>query len=227
MKIDVAQNKQKFIEIFKGEIHREGADRLLEWLEKSDFFTMPFTGAYTLSCEGGACLHALNSFRAMSEMVAKYRDRDPNFLLTDLSPDATEEEKAAAIADVDQSVAIISLLHDVCNANCWHLATKNVKNEQTQKWEAVPYYRYDDDFIYGHGSKSVFIITQFMQLYVEEAQAIRFHMQGKEIPYGTTIEELYYDVYRDNALAAVAGAAINEATLVSDKMAWDLIQSGR
>ena len=30
--------KQKFIEYYQANIHREGADRLLEWLQTTDFF---------------------------------------------------------------------------------------------------------------------------------------------------------------------------------------------
>ena len=30
--------KQKFIEYYQTNIHREGADRLLEWLQTTDFF---------------------------------------------------------------------------------------------------------------------------------------------------------------------------------------------
>ena len=33
--------KQKFIEYYQANIHREGADRLLEWLQTTDFFTAP------------------------------------------------------------------------------------------------------------------------------------------------------------------------------------------
>ena len=39
--------KEEFIEIFKANIHREGADKLLDYLEnKSDFFTCPASARY-------------------------------------------------------------------------------------------------------------------------------------------------------------------------------------
>ena len=81
--LDIEANKQKFIQIFKGEIHREGAEALLDWLESnSDFFTMPHTGQRVLSCKGGACQHAQDTFMIMTDMVAKYREKDPTFLLS-------------------------------------------------------------------------------------------------------------------------------------------------
>ena len=44
------------------------------------------------------------------------------------------------------------------------------------QWVQVPYYEYDDRLPYGHGEKSVYIITGFMRLSREEAFAIRYHM---------------------------------------------------
>ena len=40
----------------------------------------------------------------------------------------------------------------------------------------VPFYEYEDRLPYGHGEKSVYIITGFMRLSREEAFAIRYHM---------------------------------------------------
>ena len=37
-------------------------------------------------------------------------------------------------------------------------------------------YKFDEDFVYGHGEKSVYIVSAFMKLTREEAVAIRFHM---------------------------------------------------
>ena len=53
-----------------------------------------------------------------------------------------------------------------------------MKNEQTGKWEKVPFYQVEDQFPYGHGEKSVWLIERFMRLTVEEAAAIRWHMGG-------------------------------------------------
>lgn len=222
--IDVEANKQKFIQIFKGEIHREGADALLNWLENnSDFFTMPHTGQYVLSCKGGACQHALNTFVIMTDMVAKYREKDPYFLLS-LEGNETQEQIDAAVADLDQSIAICSLLHDIANANCWFESTKSVQ-QPDGRWLKQPCWKFEDDFVYDHGGKSVFIISQFMRLYLEEAQAIRFHMQGKNVPFSDQIEEIYYSAYEQNMFACVLGAAVNEATNVADRIISEKIRA--
>ena len=52
--------KGKFIDIYKNHIDREGADKLLEWLEKSDFFTAPASTKYHLAKQGGLLQHSLN-----------------------------------------------------------------------------------------------------------------------------------------------------------------------
>jgi hypothetical protein len=74
-----------------------------------------------------------------------------------------------------ESIAVVALLHDLCKINCYKPGTRNVKDE-TGKWVAVPCYDYEDALPYGHGEKSVYIVTGFMRLSREEAFAIRYHM---------------------------------------------------
>ena len=55
--------KEEFIDIFKSAITREGADKLLDFLEnKSDFFTAPASARYHGAYEGGLCEHSLNVY---------------------------------------------------------------------------------------------------------------------------------------------------------------------
>ena len=76
----------------------------------------------------------------------------------------------------EESVAIVSLLHDICKINTYVVSLRNVKNDKTGQWEKVPYYDYNDTLPYGHGEKSVYIVSGFMRLTREEAMAIRWHM---------------------------------------------------
>ena len=57
-------NKEKFIQIYRENITREGADRLLAFLcsEGSDFFTAPASARYHSAYEGGLCEHSLNVY---------------------------------------------------------------------------------------------------------------------------------------------------------------------
>ena len=146
--------KQKFIEYYQSNIRREGADRLLEWLQTTDFFTAPASTRYHCACAGGLVQHSVNVYEGMME-----KHFDP-------------------ACDNAESFALCALLHDVCKAQFYKVSTRNVKNEQTGQWEKVPYYTIEDAFPYGHGEKSVFLIERFVRLKPAEATAIRWHMGG-------------------------------------------------
>ncbi|CRH85657.1 Uncharacterised protein [Chlamydia trachomatis] len=74
----------------------------------------------------------------------------------------------------DDTIATVSLLHDVCKINVYKSSVRNKKVDGN--WIQVPYYEFDDKMPYGHGEKSVYMITPFMKLSREEAFAIRYHM---------------------------------------------------
>lgn len=152
--------KEEFMEIFKQNIHREGADALLDYLEnKSDFFTCPASARYHGAYEGGLCDHSLNVYHCLVDYLARERVQELYGL------EATPE-----------SVAIAALLHDLCKIGCYKVGTRNVKNDATGQWEKVPFYQFEDPMPYGHGEKSVYIISGFMKLTRQEAMAIRWHM---------------------------------------------------
>ena len=146
--------KQKFIEYYQANIHREGADRLLEWLQTADFFTAPASTRYHCACPAGLVMHSINVYEVMME-----KHFDPE-------------------TDSAESFALCALLHDVCKAQFYKVSSRNVKNERTGQWEKVPYYVIEDAFPYGHGEKSVFLIERFVRLKPAEATAIRWHMGG-------------------------------------------------
>ena len=146
--------KQKFIEYYQANIHREGADRLLEWLQTTDFFTAPASTRYHCACPSGLVQHSVNVYEVMME-----KHFDPE-------------------TDCAENFALCALLHDVCKAQFYKISTRNVKNEKTGQWEKVPYYTIEDAFPYGHGEKSVFLIERFVRLKPAEATAIRWHMGG-------------------------------------------------
>ena len=146
--------KQKFIEYYQANIHREGADRLLEWLQTTDFFTAPASTRYHCACPAGLVMHSINVYEVMME-----KHFDPE-------------------TDSAESFALCALLHDVCKAQFYKVSSRNVKNERTGQWEKVPYYVIEDAFPYGHGEKSVFLIERFVRLKPAEATAIRWHMSG-------------------------------------------------
>ena len=53
MEIDLKANQEKFENLLRTEIKRDGVERLIEYLKSSDFYTAPATTQYGLSVEGG------------------------------------------------------------------------------------------------------------------------------------------------------------------------------
>ncbi len=150
--------KQEFIRIFKENIARPGADKLLEWLEKSDFFYAPASSRFHSAHLGGLCEHSVKVYyRFLQNLQMEY-----------------EEEMEERIPM--ESIAVIALLHDVCKVNCYKEEYRNVKVDG--EWVQKPYYSFEDTLPYGHGEKSVYIVSGFMRLTREEAMAINWHMGG-------------------------------------------------
>ncbi len=153
-------NKERFIEIYNSKIKREGADKLLAFLmsDASDFFTAPASTRYHGNYEGGLLEHSLNVYDCLCDIMKRPRIKEQY-----------------GIEYSEESLAIAALLHDVCKINFYNVAFRNAKNEQG-KWESVPYYTIDDQLPYGHGEKSVYIVSGYMRLTRDEAFAIRYHM---------------------------------------------------
>ncbi|MBP1736468.1 MAG: hydrolase [Oscillospiraceae bacterium] len=151
--------KEEFIELFQTYILREGSAALLDYLEnKSDFFTAPASARFHGSYPGGLCDHSVNVYHCLHDYLARERARELYGL------DYPEE-----------TVALVSLLHDACKIGCYKPGTRNVKGADG-KWTSVPTFHFDDPLPYGHGEKSVYIVNGFLRLSREEAMAIRWHM---------------------------------------------------
>ena len=100
----------------------------------------------------------------------------------------------------------------MCKINCYKKSFRNVKDE-TGKWIQVPSYDFDDSLPYGHGEKSVYIITGFMKLTREEAFAIRYHMGFS----GTEDQRNISNAFSQYPLAFALSTADMEATFLVEK----------
>lgn len=56
---EIEINKAEYIRLCKKHIHRDGLDRVLAYLEKSDFYQAPSSTAFHLNEDGGLCLHSI------------------------------------------------------------------------------------------------------------------------------------------------------------------------
>lgn len=151
--------KEEFIKIYNETIHREGAKEFLEFLcsNKSDFFQAPASTRFHGAYEEGLVEHSLNVYTCLKDYLSRNRVQD-----------------LYGMQYSEESIAIVSLLHDVCKINVYKKSFRNKKIDGS--WHQVPVYEFEDEMPYGHGEKSVYMISPFMKLSREEAFAIRYHM---------------------------------------------------
>ncbi|MFU0784542.1 HD domain-containing protein [Clostridium sp.] len=146
--------KAKIIELLSS-TERKGIDKVIKYLEDSDFFEAPASTRYHGNYKGGLAEHSLNVYEIFKKKNIEY-----DFGLS------------------DDTVKITALLHDICKANFYTVSTRNVKKNGS--WIKVPYYAVDDQAPFGHGEKSVILLQQFIKLSKEEILIIRWHMGGYE-----------------------------------------------
>ena len=153
-------SKEKFIELYRTYIHRDGSEKLLEFLmsRSSDFFEAPASTRFHGAYKGGLVDHSLNVYECLKDYLERPRVREIYGL------DSVSEE----------SIAIVALLHDICKVNVYRPSKRNVKVDG--QWQSVDTFEFHDDLPYGHGEKSVYMITGFMRLTRVESFAIRYHM---------------------------------------------------
>ncbi len=154
--------KENFKKIYFDNIKREGADKLFEYLENSDFFTAPSSARFHSAYEGGLVTHSINVY---------------NRLLNLIKADYGENYESVYS---NETIAIVSLLHDLCKIDYYEVSYRNSKNEFGE-WVKVPFYSVNDKMPYGHGEKSVYIVNGFIRLSREEAMAINWHMGGFDL----------------------------------------------
>ena len=167
--------------------NRTGMDKLITFLQKSDFFKAPASTRFHGAFEGGLAMHSMKVYEILKEKVNK------SIIPIDIK---------------DESIIIIGILHDICKVNFYKVDYRNAKNS-LGVWEKVPYYVVEDTIPYGHGEKSVMMISEYIKLTNEEKYAIRWHMgftEPKEL-YGTIGE-----AYKKYPIALLAHEADLEAT---------------
>jgi hypothetical protein len=149
--------KNQILNLWK-QVDRPGVDKLIEFLETSDFFTAPCSTQYHLAKEGGLAWHSLNVYNCLLDKAVKYSGKVEEF------PEVKME-----------TVIICALGHDLCKANYYGTEKKWRKDARGQ-WESYEAYCVKDQLPLGHGEKSVSILQDFIPLTDVEKLAIRWHM---------------------------------------------------
>lgn len=189
--------KDQFIETYERYIQRDGAAALLDWLKDTDFFTAPASTRFHGSYEGGLVEHSVNVWNEMCRLMRVYKSE---------VPDTTTE-----------TVALVTLLHDLCKVGCYKTEMRNTKVNGI--WVQKPFFTFQEDFPYGgHGSKSVFLIERFMRLSEAEAVAINCHMGFSES--GTNVGAIG-NAFKRYPLAWLLHMADESATYIVERKRED------
>lgn len=178
------QEQFRFEELMMS-IQRDGIDRLMDFIKKSDFYTAPASSKYHSNFEGGLLHHSLQVFDCIWH---KYCDGANKGI------EGTGSVWTEVFKDIEpESITIIALLHDICKTYYYVAGTRNQKTYDPEKvkaagygvkhdsmgdfiWETVPSYEVKDLVPYGHGEKSVMMIEEYMKLKPVERYAIRWHI---------------------------------------------------
>ena len=156
------QLKNEFKSIVNAKINRDGIEDLMQWLEGTDFFTAPASTRFHGSYEGGLVEHSLAVYKRMVQF-ASYYDQE-----------AYGAEKVHTWSE--ETLAIVALFHDFCKIGTYKIELRWRKDAQ-QRWEQYPTYKKEEDFNFGgHGSKSLYLIQNFLRLEPQEAVTINCHM---------------------------------------------------
>lgn len=195
----MSQNlREQFLAIARNDIHRQGIDNLLKYLEESDFFVAPASTKYHGCYEGGLVQHCIDVYNALHDELA--------FIYGDNYLAVYSEE----------TIAIVSLFHDLCKIGRYVAGTRNVKDSVTKQWHEEPTYFYNDQAMeMGHGAASVYTVQKFIDLNDFEAQAIFWHMGAYDISNYMSLNGLG-SAYEKNTLAFALHRADMMATYVID-----------
>ena len=166
----IQKNKSRYIELVQS-ISRDGCnlEKLLNWLENSDFYFAPASAKYHAATKGGLCWHSLHVY---DNLVSLTKDWGMEFS--------------------EDTLKIVALFHDLAKVNFYEIQYKNKKvyssagskKDESGRfdWVSVSAYGYIDDserFIYGnHESTSEYMIRQFIPLTYIESIAIMHHHAG-------------------------------------------------
>jgi len=166
----IHNNKELYLDLLNS-INRDGIESLSAFISSTDFFEAPASTTYHTSYEGGLCEHSLNVYSNLKKLINLY-GMDELFS--------------------DDSVKIVSLLHDLSKTNFYEKYVKNEKfyNDNGSKsddfgrydWVSVLNYKVKDSSIRtvagDHGFNSFFLVSKYIPMTDEEIISILNHHAG-------------------------------------------------
>lgn len=193
--------KQEFLNKIKG-VKRFGIDKVINFLETSDFFYAPASSLYHGNYKGGLLEHSLNVLKIALKMYEDFKE---------LSPSKMENI-------TEDNVIISALLHDICKTYFYNPKIKSRKNENDE-WEQYVGYEINDQLPLWHGAKSVILLQMIgLELTVEEMCAIQWHMGAWNNGYTeSSTKKSMGDAYSRYPLCLIIHCADSMATFILEE----------
>lgn len=196
--MNINANYEKYTKYLRAYITRDGVEALINYLDHSDIKVAPASTKYHMSVEGGLVQHSLNVFMRMIQLVNTEYDGFDNCPYT------------------KETIALVSLLHDISKVNFYKQYFKNVKNDETGAWEKVQAYTIRDDndrlLFASHEENSLYMLSKFFSLTYDEELALRYHMGHTD----SSNENDVYSAYKRSTLALLLFVADMEATCIDE-----------
>ena len=196
--IDKESNHKRYVDILLG-TGRAVTDAI-ETLEGLGFFEAPASASNHLAEAGGLCQHSLNVYdQAMAIRKAQ--------ISLGCDPKRIPED----------SVAIVSLFHDVCKAEIYSPKEKFRKDDKG-KWERYQGWEKDCSlYPLGHGEKSVMRLLRWgVDLDLAEMCAIRWHMAAWDLPESKEAKDNFSAACQQFPLLPLLIAADELATRITE-----------
>jgi hypothetical protein len=152
---DIQEVKEKIITLLNSTA-RPGIDKVIKYMEGSDFFVAPASTKYHGNYDGGLAEHSLNVYELFKEKNERFK-----------------------LGLGKETIIIAAILHDFCKINFYNKQTCYKKND-SNRWESYEGYKVQDDFPIGHSEKSIIMLQCFIRLTKTEIIMIRWHMGNTE-----------------------------------------------
>lgn len=182
------ERREKFLKLVNTYIHRKGIDQMINFLDGTDFYEAPCSTKYHLNYEGGLVEHSINVCNNLFLEVAAHN--------LDFS---------------DETIAIVSLFHDLCKINTYKKVPKWEK-DSNNVWIQKDSYIFDEQLAYGHSEKSAMLVARFIQVLPFELQAINGHMGFSDV----RGPQLIGNIFKQNKLALMLHFADMTATYITE-----------
>jgi hypothetical protein len=219
--------RDKIVDFLK-DVNREGVVEFTRFLDESDFYTAPCSTKFHLPCEGGLVEHTVNVTNCALELNEKYGNicPDDSVILAAIGHDLCKVNfyKQVDEGPTDAQMRYLTSLTTKAGIripaklNKAYVGTLIDFMLKTYKKGMIippytPNYQIEDQMPLGHGEKSLFIMSQFFKLTLEESLAIRWHMGAFDLNFESLYQKsAYNEAVKNSKLVTILQLADLEAT---------------